>query len=122
MIVHRLVLASLLAAAASTATAIPAAADPADAPNADVASNVVCENGEVFDTLIGTGVAGHLPSGPAVGVVTSLHVLLERGGEPVFTVFDRPGRGLDDKVVWCEWFNATDGFLLRGEVLLTGRP
>lgn len=121
MIVRRLALASLLAAATSVVTAIPASAGPADGPNADVATNVVCEDGRVFETLIGTGVAGHVPSGPAAGVVKSLHVLLERGGEPVFTVFDRAGRGLDGKVVWCEWFNATDGFLLGGEVLFTGR-
>jgi hypothetical protein len=122
MLVRRLVLASFLAATTAVATARPASAGPADDPNADVASNVLCEDGQVFETLIGTGVAGRVPSGPAVGVVKSLHVLLERGGDPVFTVFDRPGRGLDGKVVWCEWFNVTDGFLLGGEVLRTGAP
>jgi hypothetical protein len=79
MIVRTLVLASFLAATTAVATASSASAGPADDPNADVASNVVCEDGQVFETLIGTGVAGHLPLGPPVGVAKSLHVLLERG-------------------------------------------
>lgn len=94
----------------------PAAASLEDNPTAFPAENLSCANGTEVESFLVVGHTGHRPSGFSLGVATRV-VVHTPGGN--FTVFEVPGRGLDDLVTACTWFGA-DGTSFSGDILLPG--
>jgi hypothetical protein len=111
---HRLSI--LLATALIAVLALPASAGIENNTNAIEGTNLTCDNGLTAETFLAVGRTGHLPDG-AIGVATSLHVLVGPGGAVVATLFDVPGKGLDEITTWCEWFDTVGGVWLGGDII-----
>ena len=86
---------------------------PPDKPNAEVLTNVVCDDGRTFDTVVVSGIAGHIPDSTSVGVAKSVY--FDPGGASIL-VLERGIQG-NPPTVWCEWDTA-DGHL-GGDIVLT---
>ena len=118
----RKALIAALLAAGGTLASVPASATPGNNPNAVQIVDVRCDDGTEFAELwaVPPGRALHHPDGRAVAVLMSLSVFLPRLGWVPLS--DPAPPGLSERTVTCTWINVTHGgFLLRGEVLLTGR-
>lgn len=89
-------------------------ADPSpDNPNVSLLTNVVCDDGRTFDTIVGTGIAGLIPDSTSVGVAKSVY--LDPDGANILVV-ERGIQG-NPPTVWCEW-DSTAGHA-GGDILVT---
>ncbi len=85
--------------------------------------DATCENGLFFEAIWSPteqSVTGHDLATNTTGVAKSIYavVVVEGAIVPVFEIFDRPGKGLDDLTVWCYWPDAASPTgLIGGEIL-----
>lgn len=116
---RRHALSVLLAAALVALLALPAWAGLEKNPNVFVGTDLSCANGLTAESFFGVGRTGHVPD-QGIGVATAIHVLAGPGGPVVATIFDVPGKGLDEVTTECEWFDPDLGAWIRGEIILQG--
>ena len=86
---------------------------PPNKPNAEVLTNLVCDDGTALDTVVVSGIVGHIPDSTSVGVAKSVY--FDPGGANIL-VLERGIQG-HPSTVWCEWDTADGHF--GGDILLT---